>query len=90
MNNTVWSWENFINIHSATLSKIAVLCMFVFVLFNMYKKRIKRKSQSKEGPIAEANARERHQWRYFWWLVEFSRYVIGAYFIVWVVKFLLA
>jgi hypothetical protein len=88
MNNIVWCWETYFNVSNQTLSKIALVCTFVFCLVEFLRKRKRDKIQSNEGPIAEANARERHDWRYFWWSYQALKIVIAIYFIVTIVKFL--
>ena len=90
MNNTLWCWENYFNISGQTLSKFALACALIFMLVDAMRKRKRRKRQNDEGPIAEANARERHEWRYFWWGMNFLKIVASVYFILTVIKFLLA
>ncbi|QJT83822.1 hypothetical protein C0557_21320 [Kosakonia sp. MUSA4] len=52
--------------------------------------RTKRRKQHSDPAIAEANARERHDWRYFRWGFRIMQIACALYFILSAIKFILA
>ncbi|WP_413530997.1 hypothetical protein [Rahnella inusitata] len=88
MHNTSWSWETHFNIDSLVLLKIlVVLIIIIGVRENLRWKR--RKRQDPGGAISQANARERHEWRYVRRAFTLIQIAFGLYILGSLIQFLL-
>lgn len=88
MENTSWSWETHFDIDSLVLLKIlVVLIIFIWIRETLRWRR--RKRQDPGGAISQANARERHQWRYVRWVFILIQTAFGLYMLGSLIQFLL-
>ncbi|MFS7244689.1 hypothetical protein AB6880_03110 [Rahnella inusitata] len=88
MENTSWSWETHFDIDSLVLLKIlVVLIIFIWIRETLRWRR--RKRQDPGGAISQANARERHQWRYVRWVFILIKTAFGLYMLGSLIQFLL-
>lgn len=88
MENTSWSWETHFDIDSLVLLKIlVVLIIFIWIRETLRGRR--RKRQDPGGAISQANARERHQWRYVRWVFILIQTAFGLYMLGSLIQFLL-
>jgi len=88
MHNTSWSWETHFNIDSLVLLKIlVVLIIIIGVRENLRWRR--RKRQNPGGAISQANARERHEWRYVRRAFTLIQIAFGLYILGSLIQFLL-
>ena len=88
MHNTSWSWETHFNIDSLVLLKIlVVLIIIIGVRENLRWRR--RKRQDPGGAISQANARERHEWRYVRRAFTLIQIAFGLYILGSLIQFLL-
>ena len=64
--------------------------IIVFILFLWVINEVRRKKQKRyDSAIAEANARERHEWRYLRWGWQAIRVAAAVYIFVQLIQFLL-
>lgn len=66
-----------------------VIVIMVIVWWGWSLLRSKQKKPSLEPAIAQANARERYQWRYFRWGWRVLQIVCGFYLLITLIQFLL-
>ena len=88
MENTSWSWETHFDIDSLVLLKILVVLIIFFCFLETLRRR-RRKRQDPGGAISQANARERHQWRYVRWVFILIQTAFGLYMLGSLIQFLL-
>lgn len=64
--------------------------IIVFILFLWVINEVRRKKKKRyDSAIAEANARERHEWRYLRWGWQAIRVAAAVYIFVQLIQFLL-
>jgi ABC-type Fe3+ transport system permease subunit len=87
MENTSWSWETHFDIDSLVLLKILV----VLIIFIWIRETLRRREERQDpgGAISQANARERHQWRYVRWVFILIQTAFGLYMLGSLIQFLL-
>lgn len=61
----------------------------ILVLWAVDALRAKRKKEHSDPAIAEADARERHQWRYVRWGFRVIQIACSMYFVLLAIKFIL-
>lgn len=92
MENTSWSWETHFDIDSLVLLKILVVLIIIIWIWFWSRetlRRRRRKRQDPGGAISQANARERHQWRYVRWVFILIQTAFGLYMLGSLIQFLL-
>ena len=88
MHNTSWSWETHFNIDSLVLLKILVVLIIIIGVRETLRWR-RRKRQDPGGAISQANARERHEWRYVRRAFTLIQIAFGLYILGSLIQFLL-
>ncbi|NMC24728.1 hypothetical protein I2123_22475 (plasmid) [Rahnella inusitata] len=73
---------------SLVLLKILVV-LIIFIWIRETLRRRRRKRQDPGGAISQANARERHQWRYVRWVFILIQTAFGLYMLGSLIQFLL-
>jgi uncharacterized membrane protein len=89
MNNSIRSWESAFTLDSAILLKVVaflLLALWIHGILRRRKNLLKRRFLV--GAIAEANARERHQWRYFHRALLVLKIACSVYFMGTLIKYL--
>ncbi|MFP2690503.1 hypothetical protein ACLETS_04695 [Enterobacter ludwigii] len=73
-------WDVFFNAYGSLLTKTVLVLLLVWWWCQTLQ-RFRKEAPDATGPIAEANARERYQWRYLRWALSSIQGILSLYII---------
>lgn len=73
-------WDVFFNAYGSLLMKTVLVLLLVWWCHQTLQ-RFRKEAPDATGPIAEANARERYQWRYLRWALSSIQGILSLYII---------